>query len=110
MIYGSVCSGIEAAMKRKGRSADFIRRKFTMLRSIIKHGVLIRAHWAYDDATAAEARHVIGRCGDTKLHDLAWMDAIRRHGEPGVHVRFRVIAAAVVALVALAGVLAMREV
>lgn len=71
---------------------------------------VMRAHWAYDDATAAEARHVIGRCGDTKLHDLAWMDAIRRHGEPGVHVRFRVIAAAVVALVALAGVLAMRGV
>lgn len=38
--------GIEAAMKRKGRSADFIHRKFTMLRSIVKHGVLIRAEGA----------------------------------------------------------------
>lgn len=69
---------------------------------------VMRAHWAYDDATAAEARHIIGRCDDPKLHDLAWLDAIRRHGEPGVHVRFRVIAAAVVALVVLAGVLTMR--
>lgn len=69
---------------------------------------VMRAHWAYDDATAAEARHVIGRCADTKLHDLAYLDAIRRHGEPGLRVRFCVVAAAVAALVALAGVLTMR--
>lgn len=71
---------------------------------------VMRAPWAYDDATAAEARHVIGRGTDTKLHDLAYLDAILRHGEPGIRVRFRVIAAAVAALVALAGVLAMRGV
>lgn len=40
--------GVEAAMKRKGRSLDFIHRKFTMLRAIIKHGVLIRADGARD--------------------------------------------------------------
>lgn len=43
-----VIRAIEAGMKRKGRSADFIHRKFTMLRSIIKHGVLIRANGARD--------------------------------------------------------------
>ena len=69
---------------------------------------VMRASWAYDDATAAEARLVIGRSTDTKLHELAYLDAIRRHGEPGVNVRFRWIAAVVVALAALAGVLTMR--
>lgn len=68
---------------------------------------VMRAHWAYDDATAAEARHVIGRGTDTKLHDLAYLDAIRRHGEPGVTVRTRHVAAAVAALAALGVALAM---
>lgn len=39
---------IEAGMKKRGRSADFIHRKFTMLRSLAKHGVLIRADGARD--------------------------------------------------------------
>lgn len=69
---------------------------------------VMRAHWAYDDATAAEARHVIGRGTDAKLHELAYLDAIRRHGEPGVNVRFRWIAAVVVALAALAVALTLR--
>lgn len=39
---------LESAMKRKGRSLDFIHRKFERLRAIIKHGVLIRAAGARD--------------------------------------------------------------
>lgn len=41
-------TAIEAAMKKKGRSLDFIHRKFERLRAIIKHGVLIRAEGARD--------------------------------------------------------------
>lgn len=47
LTFGEIRS-IEASMKKKGRSLDFIHRKFTMLRSIIKHGVLIRAQGAKD--------------------------------------------------------------
>lgn len=39
---------IEASMKKKGRSIDFIHRKFERLRAIIKHGALIRADGAKD--------------------------------------------------------------
>lgn len=41
-------TALESGMKKRGRSLDFIHRKFERLRAIIKHGVLIRAAGARD--------------------------------------------------------------
>lgn len=40
--------GIEAAMRKKGRTDSFIHRKFTMLRMLVSYGKLIKAEGARD--------------------------------------------------------------